>query len=299
MINQPERAKSNGVTIEDLLRVKRAERPSPGFWERFEEDLRAKQLAAIVEPRPWWITLRLPQIGRALGRFQIPIGAAAALTLSFVAVREFRPFDAASGVKSPAAVVAVTHNSVLKPVDEISGDVVARSELKVSARQVTSLAVPAAPTLMVEAVAAKTILESLPAGPGELLAMIPWTASPQTSPFETEAKPVILGELPQVYFAAAIKPARDHHFSGSVEVDPIVVSAPSKVVDIDEVAEVSPVSPREIRRNRILASLVVADNSTDVDRSRLGQAREIVSDDRLYDSVRRVGMGGDRLILKF
>lgn len=299
MINQPERAKSNVVTIEDLLRVKRAERPSPGFWERFEEDLRAKQLAAIVEPRPWWITLRLPQIGRAVGRFRIPIGAAAVLALSVATVREYQRFDELSAVEPPPAVVATVHNPGVKPVDGIAGNTVARGEIKVAERPVTPLAGPATPNLPVEPVAAEKILESIPAGPGELLAMIPWTASPQTTPLEAEGNPVILGELPQVYFAAAIKPVRDHYFSGSVEVEPIAVSAPSKVVDIDEVAEVSPVSPREIRRNRILASLVVADNSTDVERSRLGQTREIVSDDRLYESVRRVGMGGDRLILKF
>ena len=299
MINQPERPEANRVTIEDLLRVKRAERPSPEFWSRFEQDLRAKQLAAIVEPRPWWITLRLPQVGRAIARFQVPIGAAAALALSFVAVREYRPFDVAPGVTSPSAVVAVQSNPVLKPRDGIAGDVVAQNEIKVSAREATSSVATPASTSVIESVPTNVIFESMPAGPGELLAMIPWTASPQTSPFETAAKPVILGELPQVYFAAAIKPAGDHYFAGSVEVDPIIVSVPSKGVDLDAVAEVSPVSPREVRRNRILASLVVADNSGDADRSRLGQAREIVSDDRLYDSVRRLGMGGDRLTLKF
>jgi hypothetical protein len=63
------------------------------------------------------------------------------------------------------------------------------------------------------------------------------------------------------------------------------------------------VSPRELRRNRILSNLAVADNASDIERSRLSQVREALSgaldDDRLYDSVRRLGMGGDRLTLKF
>ena len=36
------------VSLEDLLRLKRAERPAPEFWVQFERELRAKQLAALV-----------------------------------------------------------------------------------------------------------------------------------------------------------------------------------------------------------------------------------------------------------
>ena len=37
-------------TLEELLRVKRAERPDQVFWEEFDRGLRRKQLAAMVEP---------------------------------------------------------------------------------------------------------------------------------------------------------------------------------------------------------------------------------------------------------
>jgi len=39
------------VTLEDLLCLKRAERPPPEFWSEFERELRQKQLAALVERR--------------------------------------------------------------------------------------------------------------------------------------------------------------------------------------------------------------------------------------------------------
>ena len=42
------------VSVEDLLRLKRAERPPDSFWADFDRQLRAKQLAALVEKRPWW-----------------------------------------------------------------------------------------------------------------------------------------------------------------------------------------------------------------------------------------------------
>lgn len=75
------------VTVEDLLRVKRAERPSPDFWVRFEQELRAKQLAAIVEKRPWWHAWSRGLIRGS--RWYLPAGATAALALSLFAVREY------------------------------------------------------------------------------------------------------------------------------------------------------------------------------------------------------------------
>ncbi|MEZ0216152.1 MAG: hypothetical protein ACAH89_03400 [Rariglobus sp.] len=280
------------MTIEDLLRVKRAERPSVEFWSRFEQDLRAKQLAAIVEPRPWWIKVRLPQVARTLVRYQMPVGVAAVLALSFIVVREYRPMNVAPEVVVTLPVVesvAVVSN-VMAPV-EIVGDSVAITPMVKKSTEVI-------PTIEAN--------EPVPVGPGELLAMIPWAAPQSASQIDAHAESAVLGELPQIHFAAAIKPASELHFEGSVEVAPMLVSAPvveRPVAESEAVAQVMPVSPREVRRNHILSSLVVADNSSEADRAVLVQAREVVSnsltDDRLYDSVRRLGMGGDRLTLKF
>jgi len=76
------------ITVEDLLRVKRAERPAAEFWTRFEQELRAKQLAAIVDKRPWWHALSRTLAGTA--RFHLPLGATAVLALSVFVVREYR-----------------------------------------------------------------------------------------------------------------------------------------------------------------------------------------------------------------
>ena len=45
------------ITLEDIIRLKRAERPPPQFWAQFDRELRAKQLAALMEKRPWWRSL--------------------------------------------------------------------------------------------------------------------------------------------------------------------------------------------------------------------------------------------------
>ena len=77
------------VTLEDLLRVKRAEQPPAEFWAEFERGLRTKQLAAIVEPRPWWAPLI--RISSRVSRYQLPVGVTAILAITLLTVREYGP----------------------------------------------------------------------------------------------------------------------------------------------------------------------------------------------------------------
>lgn len=290
MINQPEHSEPNLVAIEDLFRLKRAERPSPEFWTRFEQDLRAKQLAAIIEKRPWWIVLRLPRAARALSRFQVPMGAAAVLALSFVAVREYRPSTPQDAVPAP---VPGTVEIVPAPRDE-------------SAPVTPAVVLTAAPVPgpVAAVIPAGGEVQRVPSAPGELMAMIPWAAPRSGSAAGEASWSDTVGELPQVHFASAVNSEGDHDFGRRVELASIGVSAVSPPVnELTVPARVSPVSPREVRRNRILSTLVVAGNAFESDHSRLAQVHEVVvgslDDDRLYDSVSRLGMGGDRLTLKF
>ena len=80
------------VTIEDLLRLKATERPPAEFWEKFDRELRAKQLAALVQKRPWW--QRMPDFFAGWRRYPLPLGAAAALAVTFLSVREFSRSEA-------------------------------------------------------------------------------------------------------------------------------------------------------------------------------------------------------------
>jgi hypothetical protein len=70
------------ITVEGLLRLKRAERPPPEFWAGFESAMRAKQLAAIVVRRPWWDGFS--GLFAVVYRNHIPFGAAAALALTWM-----------------------------------------------------------------------------------------------------------------------------------------------------------------------------------------------------------------------
>lgn len=107
------------VTLEDLLRIKRAERPPAEFWDRFDRELRLKELAAIVEPRPWWASFI--RVGARISRYQLPIGAAAILALSFVTVREYRTSDyAPSDLAVPTASESVTAVSEAAPTETVA-----------------------------------------------------------------------------------------------------------------------------------------------------------------------------------
>lgn len=75
------------VTIEDLLRLKRAERPSAEFWSVFESELRQKQLSALLEKRPWW--QELPELFAR--RAYLPVGATAILAFTLISVRYYAP----------------------------------------------------------------------------------------------------------------------------------------------------------------------------------------------------------------
>ena len=107
------------ITVEDLLRLKRAERPPAEFWARFESEMRSKQLAAIVVRRPWWAGL-----SRAVSivyRHQLSFGAAAALALTWVGVHYVGGHSPAAQaipvrVEEPTAVAVVAAPQVAPAV---------------------------------------------------------------------------------------------------------------------------------------------------------------------------------------
>jgi hypothetical protein len=121
------------IAIEDLLQIKRAERPPVEFWISFERELRAKQLAAIVQKRSWWQAF--PAGLRSLTRFQIPLGAAAALAITVMTVNAHR---------SPLLKESAVPSSSVQPVSFATGH--AAIEVVASpASVVASISEPSAP----------------------------------------------------------------------------------------------------------------------------------------------------------
>jgi len=146
------------VTIEDLLHLKRAERPGPEFWVGFERELRQKQLAALVERRSWWHNLQ----GAFSPRLYLPVGAAAALAFTLFTVRYGVPvFSAlqpavsgqAGGTAAvataaiPAPVVVAPHTDAAGPqIDDrtaVAANVALSERLPERATQLTPWGAPA------------------------------------------------------------------------------------------------------------------------------------------------------------
>jgi hypothetical protein len=95
------------VTIEDLLHLKKSERPSADFWTGFERELRQKQLSALVQKRAWWRDL--PQL--IARRAYLPIGATAILTFTLISVKYYTPLQVAQGDGTAAIRLAALNNA--------------------------------------------------------------------------------------------------------------------------------------------------------------------------------------------
>lgn len=108
------------VTLEQIIHLKRSERPGADFWDGFDQELRRRQLAALVTIVPW--RLRAARVLAAVARRLAPAGAgAAAIAFATFAILRVdtssRPQEAA--VASLAAVEAEAR-VVLLPEESIS-----------------------------------------------------------------------------------------------------------------------------------------------------------------------------------
>jgi hypothetical protein len=90
------------VTLEDLLRLKRHERPGAEYWERFDRELRARALRSFVQPEPL-----LARWSRALRSGITPwatAGVAALAMLVFYTHNPASPLDSKAPLAARSAV---------------------------------------------------------------------------------------------------------------------------------------------------------------------------------------------------
>ena len=72
------------INLEDLLRLKRSERPSEQFWNEFDRELHQRMLQTLVKKDPWYLQLMRVFSGRILQSTAI---AAAAVLVAMIVVR--------------------------------------------------------------------------------------------------------------------------------------------------------------------------------------------------------------------
>lgn len=77
-INHNQDQDNQKVTIEDLLKLKRLEKPSDAFWNRFDRELQEKTWSALVAKVSIWE--RFQHVGR---KVLMPVAAACLFVLGF------------------------------------------------------------------------------------------------------------------------------------------------------------------------------------------------------------------------
>lgn len=136
----PEMNQRSKVTVEDLLRLKRAERPDAEFWTKFERELRQKQLTALLEKRPWW--QELPQFFSR--RAYLPVGATAILAFTLVSVKYYAPTQLAQVDAGPVGVPTRAERENAAPAVAVSSPLVNRSEMTTATEPEDAIAVASA-----------------------------------------------------------------------------------------------------------------------------------------------------------
>jgi hypothetical protein len=266
------------VTVEDLLQLKRAERPAPEFWIAFERDLRAKQLAALVEKRPWWQSL--PRAFAGFFRYHLPIGATAIVALTFFSARHSqsasRP-DAVVEATSAAAVAVppVAHPAVNVAMPSVALDAIASTETNSPRAEVGAgaAALAVAPSA--------TPLHVVP-----VFAMLAEPAAEESSP---SARAIAANRL----VAQAVDPELARRFLPN----PRGFEAralPARQPAVEPLAQMSVSEARRARQS--VAALPVAHSTNTASSEKIARR---ISDERLYDTVSRFGASGDRLKFKF
>ncbi len=92
------------VSVEDLLQLKRHERPSPEFWNQFDRQLREKQLRALVKREPWyvrWVAAVSTRLNPA-----VPVTAAAVMVMAMFLPEQRQQADATTYATGSSAVAS-------------------------------------------------------------------------------------------------------------------------------------------------------------------------------------------------
>jgi len=277
------------VTLEQLLRVKRAEKPSPEFWAQFERQLRVKQLAAIVEPRPWWAPFI--RVGSRLARYQMPVGATAVVALTLLTVRQYDTANPSAGRSAVPQVVAAEQAEKRGPALASSADVGAKVE---DARSPNTNTAPLAGGMSRAHRAASVGSQALGAG-----AMLGGAALGHRDEADS-------GSVAAQMVAANLEVVK----TSEPELVPLLelglASQQSRPVQVAAVAARDPLSQvgaeaAQRRSNRLLGSALPA-TATVVASAASGSTLRLnrsISEERIYDSMRRGRLSAERVPIKF
>ncbi len=258
------------IKLEDLLRLKRCERPASDYWNVFDKELRMKQLAAIVKKEAGWKSwfLGLPK----LERIGFTTGALAALSLAvFYWLETTKPLTPhfAQADTQPILIkptLAMTHEPTLEPE---------RSEPVVSAHPAHAAVVAQLADVVPERITipSPTSTEAIFPNQEVRTSMLAEHTSPMSNLALNEV-PVLLGEV--------------------------------KIAAIKVTEPLMQIAPQQSQRKARLVALANYDGKNADPRGNVANAsfsREKLTRrmnaDSLSEDVSRLGMAGDRVLIKF
>jgi hypothetical protein len=266
------------VTLEDVLRLKRVERPPAEFWTRFDRELRTKQLAALVERHSWWS--RLSGALARFGIYRLPLGAGAVLALSFVGVRHYWP---ESVPPAPEFAVESETSAAVTPIGGI---------LNIE---------PAGPALADAVIL--PVYDVRDAGSAEPVDVAADVSSDLAR--ESQYRISLLDPISDLQASDRIAA----NLAAAQAAEPVVARSllgasrgfetralPARTPAVDPLAQMS--HPSEARRVRIQSAMVMM-NSLDQPARSGARVASRISDERLYDQPQRLNGRGDRLSIKF
>lgn len=260
------------ITLEDLLRIKQAERPSPDFWASFERELRTRQLAAAVQKPRWWF--RIPRAFAGFARYQMPMGAAAVLAVTFLTLREYREPGFEAGYPTPDMAVSETVEGRTAVVTEVEAAVIDLEPVMVVSEMETISSRP----------------EPIRRQPAAT--QVSGVLAETTTPDEARERSLSPSARSIAVNLAAVEPELGQMLGSSL------LAAPTRTAR-EPLAELTAL--RDARRQPLFAyNSDLEGGGSDSNGSRAtDRIGSRINETELYDSVRRLSGGGDRLTLRF
>jgi hypothetical protein len=274
------------VTLEHLLQLKRAERPSAEFWSQYERELRAKQLAALVEKRPWWRTVSLTGLFGSFRRYHLPLGGVAVLAVTVLSLREY-PAPSAARVDLAVPAEPAVHAPAMAAQQSTAKAVLAEPPQAISSTGIASVAMPSVHSAV--GLASSEVAESSSTDP---LFAVPPVTLPVDEQFSTAPSSRLVIENFASLSGANTVLSR-HLLSPALGFESRAL--PSKSKPVEPLSQIK--IPTGSRRSNLIASATLASTTTPVlasERSSRG-----LSDERLYDTVSRVNARGAGVLVKF
>lgn len=295
------------VNLEDLLRLKRVERPPAEFWNEFDRELRTKQLAALMAKRPWWQTIPIAGFFARVGHHRIPLGAAAVFAITFLTIRDGHDGVVPGGEQEPPAS--------------------AEGELGASSASTFVSVNPAHPPVIgfeatpvhvaVTAVDADSVDRETVEGHANVIVAVdmPTHSEPRLGAGQLSHVIPLLG-VNEVHVGNSRTTSARHILANLEDLDPAQLTdalgigllnvaprrgfesraLPARSATVDPLQQMTP--PSDFRRSRYFTAMVSTVSEDSLDRTTARMAQRI-SGDELYEQVQRFGTRRGGLNVKF